>query len=123
LLRKRFSPEQLKEKAESVLMDYASVARTLPRDIDNVLKMIEAGEIKIHMEHANLRRLTNKIDILSNRLSLAIIIASIIIGTSLVVGQSSSKLLGRIPLVEAGFFAAVILGLLLAYSIFKSGRF
>ena len=123
LLRKRFAPEQLKESAESVLMDYAAVARTLPRDVDNVLKMIEAGEIKIHMEHENLRRFTNKIDILSNRLSLAIIIASIIIGTSLVVGQSSSKLLGRIPLVEVGFFAAVFLGLVLAYSIFKSGRF
>nr|MBP8819268.1 AarF/ABC1/UbiB kinase family protein [Syntrophomonadaceae bacterium] len=80
-------------------------------------------EIKIHMEHANLRRLTNKIDILSNRLSLAIIIASIIVGTSLVAGQSSSKLLARVPLVEAGFFAAVILGLFLAYSIFKSGRY
>lgn len=123
LLRKRFAPEQLKESAESILMDYASVARTLPRDVDNVLKMIEAGEIKIHMEHANLRRLTNKIDILSNRLSLAIIIASIIVGTSLVAGQSSSKLLARVPLVEAGFFAAVILGLFLAYSIFKSGRY
>ena len=92
-------------------------------DVDNVLKMLEAGEIKIHMEHENLRRLTNKVDILSNRLSLAIIIASIIIGTSLVVGQSGSKLLGRIPLVEVGFFAAVILGLVLAYSIFKSGQY
>ncbi|MFA7148865.1 MAG: AarF/ABC1/UbiB kinase family protein [Syntrophomonadaceae bacterium] len=123
LLRKRFAPEQLKESAESVLMDYAAVARTLPRDVDNVLKMIEAGEIKIHMEHENLRRFTNKIDILSNRLSLAIIIASIIIGTSLVVGQGSSKLFSRIPLVEVGFFAAVFLGLVLAYSIFKRGRF
>ncbi len=123
LLRQRFSPEQLMESAESLLRDYAAVARTLPRDVDNVLKMIEAGEIKIHMEHTNLNRLTNKVDILSNRLSLAIILASIIIGTSLVVGQSSSKLFSRIPLVEVGFCAAIILGLLLAYSIFKSGRY
>lgn len=75
------------------------------------------------MEHVNLKRLADRIDILSNRLSLAIILASIIIGSSLVVDHSTSNILNKIPLAEAGFITALILGLFLVYSIIRSGRF
>lgn len=123
VMKQRFSARQIKESLGTLLIDYASLAQTLPRDVDNVVKMLEAGEIKIQMEHTNLNRLTNKIDILSNRLALAIILASIIIGTSLVVEESKSNIISRFPIVEAGFIAGILLGLGLVYSIFKSGRY
>jgi len=123
VLRERFSIDHLKASVSKMLVDYTDLARTLPRDIDNVLRMLEAGEIRVKMEHHNLYRLANKLDILSNRLALAIILASIIIGTSLVVEESRSNILSRFPLVEAGFLVGILLGLGLVYSIFKSGRY
>jgi ubiquinone biosynthesis protein len=73
------------------------------------------------MEHSNLHKVADKFDIMSNRLSLAIIIASIIIGSSLVVGKP--PVFYSVYLVEAGYVSAMILGLFLAYSIIKSGKY
>ncbi|MGS0764437.1 ABC1 kinase family protein [Syntrophomonas curvata] len=123
VIRQRFSMENIKERVGNLLIDYTGLAQTLPRDVDNVLRMLEAGEIKVQMEHHNLYKLANKVDILSNRLALAIILASIIIGTSLVAEESRSNILSRFPLVEAGFLVGILLGLGLVYSIFKSGRY
>jgi len=123
VIRQRFSAEHIKERVGNLLLDYTDLAQTLPRDVDNVLKMLEAGEMKVQMEHHNLHKLANKIDILSNRLALAIILASIIIGTSLVAEESRSNVLSRLPLVEGGFILGILLGLGLVYSIFKSGRY
>lgn len=123
VLAKKMSPDQVKKVINNMLLDYAELTRSFPRQLDTIMTMLADGELKIKMEHANLRRLTSRIDILSNRLSLAIILASIIIGSSLVVENSSSNILGKIPLVELGFITALILGLFLVYSIIRSGRY
>ncbi len=123
LLWQKYSPERLKTEILEVMLDYAEVSRKLPRDFHNVLKTLDEGEFRIKMEHHNLNRLTSRIDVSSNRLSLAIILASIIIGTALVVNQSGSKILTRIPLVQGGFVVGIILGLFLTYSILRSGRY
>jgi len=123
VLAKKMSPDQIKQVVTAMLGDYANLTRSFPRQMDTIMRMLADGELKIKMEHANLRRLASRIDILSNRLSLAIILASIIIGSSLVVENSTSNILGRIPLVELGFITALILGLFLVYSIIRSGRY
>ena len=79
--------------------------------------------MKVKIEHSNINRLGSKIDIMSNRLSMAIIIASIVIGTSLVVGKIGNQFISRIPIVEIGFVTAMVLGLFLTYSILRSGKY
>lgn len=123
LIMRKFSPERLKQNVEDLAIDYGSLFKSFPRDLENILKTITEGQLQIKMEHTNLKKLANRIDIMSNRLSLAIILASIIIGTSLVVDKTSSSILSKIPLVEVGFSIAVILGFVLAYSIIRSGRY
>ncbi|SHG60720.1 2-octaprenylphenol hydroxylase [Thermosyntropha lipolytica DSM 11003] len=123
LILRKFSPARLKQNVEDLAIDYGSLFKSLPRDMENILKTISEGQLQIKMEHTNIRKLAERIDIMSNRLSLAIILASIIIGTSLVVDKAGSALLNRIPLVELGFSIAVILGFVLAYSILKSGKY
>jgi len=123
IMRKRMSSHRLKHDFEDLFIDYASFLKTFPRELDNILKIIEEGELKVKMEHSNLRKLTTKVDIVTNRISLAIIIASLIVGTSLIVDKTSSNIFAHIPLVELGFITAMILGLFLIYSIIKSGKY
>ncbi|QGT99566.1 hypothetical protein SYNTR_0973 [Candidatus Syntrophocurvum alkaliphilum] len=123
IIIKRYSPENLKTDIQEILLDYTTMIKVLPRELENILDVISEGELKIKMEHANLQKLTSKLDIMSNRLSLAIIVASIIVGTSLMADQSVTNIFARIPLVEVGFATAMILGLFLAYSILRSGRY
>jgi len=123
VLAKKMSPDQVKQVVTAMLGDYATLTRSFPGQLDTIMKMLTEGELKIKMEHANLRRLSSKIDVLSNRLSIAIILASIIIGSSLVSDTSTSNLFGKIPLAEVGFATALILGLFMVYSIIRSGRY
>lgn len=123
LVAQKFSPRNIKNTIEEVVIDYSEVAKNLPRQVDSILKLLEDGELKINMEHSNLRRLTSRLDVMSNRLSLAIIVASIIIGSSLAIDKTNSILISKIPLVEIGFVTAIVLGLFLIYSILKRGRY
>ncbi len=122
-LRARFSGKKIKQEITEILLDYGHIARTMPRDVSNTFKKLSDGQIMIKMEHHRLDKLGSKLDLISNRLSLAIILASLIIGTSLFVNMSGSSIIARIPIAELGFILAVILGLFLAYSILRSGRF
>lgn len=123
LIMRKFSPDRVKRNIEDIAIDYGSLVKSFPRDLENILKTINEGQLQIKMEHTNIKKLAERIDIMSNRLSLAIILASIIIGTSLVVDKAGSAILNKIPLVELGFSIAVILGFVLAYSILRSGRY
>jgi len=123
LIKKRISPDTLKVDLRDLLLDYTHLLQAFPREMDNILKIIEEGELKVKMEHTNLKKLGSRLDIMSNRVSLAIILASIIVGTSLIVDKTSNAIFSSIPLVEVGFITAMILGLFLVYSIIKSGRY
>jgi ubiquinone biosynthesis protein len=123
IIKQKYSVPSIKQSIRNILFDYSTIAGTLPQDVKNILRMVETGEIKLQIEHSNLNKLVSRIDILSNRLAIAIIIASIIIGTSLVVEESNNNIINRFPIVEAGFIIALLLGLGLIYSIIKSGRY
>ncbi|NLO20403.1 MAG: AarF/ABC1/UbiB kinase family protein [Syntrophomonadaceae bacterium] len=123
VLKARLSGPRIKKEIGEVLLDYAHMARRLPQDISSTMKKVNEGQIVIKMEDQGLKKLGVKLDLISNRLSLAIILASLIIGTSLFVNLSGSSIVSRIPIAELGFVLAVLLGLFLAYSILRSGRF
>jgi len=123
ILKKRFSLDRIRQEASEVLLDHYMAARNLPREIESIMNMLEEGELKLKLEHTNLNRLQTVLDIISNRISLSIIIASIIVGSSLIVAGNREGFIPGVPLVEIGFATAVVLGLFLAYSILKSGRY
>ncbi|MDD3879325.1 MAG: AarF/ABC1/UbiB kinase family protein [Syntrophomonas sp.] len=123
LLLRKFTPENLWKETQSSFLEYLELIRSFPSDIAKILKMLESGQLSLMMEYPELRRAVVKVDVMSNRISLSIILASIVVGTSLVAGMERSSLLNHIPIVEIGFALAIILGLFMVYSILKSGRY
>lgn len=123
ILRKRYAPSRLMDRLRDMVIDYAAVARNVPREIDSVLTMLEEGELKVKIEHIYNRELVSKADVISNRLSVAIVIASLIMGTAFISDRMTNTVFGRVPLAEVGFVLAFILGLTLVYSILRSGRY
>lgn len=119
----RFSPLRVNQMVRRSLADYARVMKNIPTDLEKILAMVSEGEVRAKMEIMNMEKVTAKFDVMSNRLSLAIILASLLMGTALIAEKANSIILTRLPVVELGFLAAFILGLFLAWSILKSGRF
>lgn len=122
-IKERYSLKHLSSEIRSVALEFTDIASTLPRSLSNMVKQLEDGELQIKMEYSNLRDMMVRIDIVSNRICLAIVMSSILIGCSLIVDQAETYFLRHFPLVEAGFVLAVLIGLYLAYSIIRSGRY
>lgn len=123
ILLKRYSPGRLMHRAVDVVYDYANAARNIPGQIESLLDLLEQGGFILRLDIPQLQRLNNRADIISNRLSIAIIIGSLIIGTSLMSDKFATGILTHVPLMEIGFILAAILGLFLIYSVLRSGRY
>lgn len=95
-----------------------------PRQIHNLLNELKDGEIEVVFRHRGLEDLISKVDILANRLVFALLIAALIIGSSLlgIFGESEVRFLGVGILGLIGFVIAALLGLALLIGIVRSGR-
>ena len=95
-----------------------------PRQIHALLDELKDGEIEVRFRHAGLDDLISKVDILANRLVFGVIIAALILGSSMlgIFVESGAQFLGLSVFGLIGFVIAALLGLLLLFAIIRSGR-
>jgi ubiquinone biosynthesis protein len=95
-----------------------------PRQLHNLLNELKDGEIEVVFRHRGLDELISKVDILANRLVFALLIAALVIGSSLlgIFSHSGVRLLGVSVFGLVGFVIAALLGLALLVGIVRSGR-
>src|SRR5215211_6685954 len=95
-----------------------------PRQIHALLDELKDGEVEVRFRHAGLDDLISKVDILANRLVFALLIAALIIGSSMlgIFLKGGTRFIGVSVFGLIGFVVAAILGLLLLSGIIRSGR-
>src|SRR5919107_465252 len=95
-----------------------------PRQLHAILDELKDGEVEVRFRHAGLDDLISKVDILANRLVFALLIAALIIGSSMlgIFLKGGTRFLGVSIFGLAGFVFAAVLGLLLLIGIIRSGR-
>lgn len=122
-LRRRYSPRRVSQEFNSVLLSYLNLARNLPRDLKEIVNRINRNKFKIDLEHRGLDRFITDFDRSMNRLSSSLILAALIIGSSLIMQTDKGpKLLGFPVPAFLGYTVAGMLGLWLVYAIIRSGR-
>ncbi len=97
----------------------------MPEDAAAIIGKFRRGNFKIHIHHDHLEELEDTLDNSSNRISFAVIIAALLIGSSLLVPQDGT-VLGLFSLQAfgiAGYLIAMIMGLWLAISIIRSKKY
>ncbi|TDT40470.1 ubiquinone biosynthesis protein [Maribacter spongiicola] len=124
ILRKRFSLKYLFKKNLNRLKDINALADTLPDDINTIVKKIKDGKLEIIHEHKGLKEFQTATSKAVNRLVFAVIIATLSIGSSLLVMAKMPPLINGIPLLGAiGFVLSAILGFYIIISIFRNDQF
>ena len=95
-----------------------------PRQLHSLLDELKDGEIEVAFRHRGLDELISRVDILANRLVFALLIGSLILGSSLmgIFGESGFRILGIGVFGLVGFVLAALLGLALLLGIIRSGR-
>ncbi|HPM86113.1 MAG TPA: AarF/ABC1/UbiB kinase family protein [archaeon] len=113
----KLSPVKLFEKFKTEFLEVEGLTRVIPRTIKNILAKLESGKIKLEFEHKNLDVFATSLDHITNKLVLAIILGSLIIGSSLAMLATDSMHINGLPLITLiGFGFCAILGVLLVFS-------
>ncbi|MFW9998443.1 MAG: ABC1 kinase family protein [Candidatus Odinarchaeota archaeon] len=120
----RLRPQRILREFFLVGGDFLRFVRLLPEELENILQQIRQGGIKIGFEHRGLENFIHQLDRSSNRLSFSLIIAALIIGSSLILHANIGPFLfGFSALGVLGFSTAGIIGIGLVISILRSGKF
>ncbi|MCF8209315.1 MAG: phosphotransferase [Rhodoferax sp.] len=123
VVRATYQPRALALRGWKTLRRTLAFAEQLPHDLSRLIRNARRGRIHIGIELEHLRRVGDQIDRAANRLAMALVIAALIIGSSIVMNvQGGPTLLGLPMFGLLGFVGAVLGGLWLVRAIWRSGR-
>lgn len=119
----RLKPSYIKGRLEEMVSDVAYLLKDLPGEMQLLFKKVAKGRFKIEFQHRGLETFIAEMDKSSNRLSFGLIVAALIIGSSLItLSDKGPHFLGMPLLGFVGFVLAGLLGLWLIFGIMRSGR-
>jgi len=123
LILERMSPLRLIEDFHLSAIEASLLMRDLPAEAREILTLIKQGEATIKFEHKGLDPMLKTFDQTNNRLVFAIVLASLVIGSALIVLSGVPPRWHEIPVIGIiGFLGAGILGFWLLFSILRHGK-
>jgi len=123
LVAQRYRPRALLQSGRRHLVELAAIAGRAPRDARRLLKALRRGHFKLEMDLKRLDRFGHQLDRSANRLTVGIVTAALIVGSSIVMTVHGGPTLFGLPLFGfLGFTLAFLGGLWLLFSIWRSGR-
>jgi len=116
LILQRFSPSRIIRRLGRSYRDWDRLFQSLPRDLSEALSQLDSGTLKLRVD-------TRHLDGVVNRLSMAIVFAALLLGSSLLWSFKAPPLIDNISLLGvAGYVAALFVGWQLLRAILRSGN-
>lgn len=124
LLADRFQPRVVARRARTEALMLGALARQLPYQVSDVLERMRDGTLQVRFENPGLDRLDEHVDQASNRLSVALVVAGGLVGSSIigVFGDEGPQVMGLHLLSFLGFVISGAFGLWLIWGVLRHGR-
>jgi ubiquinone biosynthesis protein len=124
LMLERFTPQRVAQRVTKEGRQLAGIARELPYQIHDVLQEVRDGQIEVGFVHKGLDEFMHKIDVVFNRLVVALVVAGGLLGSSMigVLATDGPMIFGIHFLSAVGFVASGALGVWLLVGVLRSGR-
>jgi len=124
LMLERFTPRRVVTRARKESWRLAEMAYDLPYQVHDILEQARDGQIEVGFVHKGLDDFAQKLDVLFNRLVIALVVVGGLIGSSLigVFAKGGAHVLGVNLISMLGFALSGMLGLWLLWSVVRSGR-
>jgi len=110
--------DNVSKKAFNYLLDWKKLIEEFPDKSYEILAKLAAGRFSVKFENKELEEISRKIDSVSNRVSLSIILAALLIGSSLIYTNyqylKSLSILGIL-----GYIIAAFLGIALIFEMLR----
>ncbi|MCL4460223.1 MAG: AarF/ABC1/UbiB kinase family protein [Nitrospirae bacterium] len=124
LIRRRFEPETIFRNMRSGAFVFLRTLTHLPAEIEKLVTRVRDGRIRVDFNLRHLEDLIAEMDRTGNRLSISILVGSLVIGSALIFASPNGpKFFGLSTIGLMGFFVAGFLGFGLIIAILRSRRF
>jgi ubiquinone biosynthesis protein len=125
-LRERYRPDQLVRRGRSAFEEFLSGVGSVPRDVSRLLRDARRGKARIDLDLRRLDSFGQQLDETVDRMTVAIMTASLVIGSSIVMTVSGGPTLLGMPVLGAIGFAGYLLAFLnsiwVIYGIWRARR-
>ncbi|MDD1694392.1 MAG: AarF/ABC1/UbiB kinase family protein, partial [Methanoregula sp.] len=106
------------KRASMALLEGADALLDMPRNLNLMLRRLSTGSFKLEIVENDIQKVTMALDKASDKMMMGIVVASLVIGSSLVLQHSSITLPSQITwLAIAGYTAAVLCGFYAIYHV------
>lgn len=123
VMRAHYAPELVLRRGWRSVQDMLSLVSGLPGDLSKLLRAARRGRLEIHIDVPRLERLGDQLDRAVSRLVVGVVVAALIVGSSIVMTvESGPRLLGLPMFGLLGFLGAVGGSVWLLASIWRGGR-
>ena len=116
IVMQRFSPQRLGRRLLRSYHEWDRLLQTLPRDAGRTLQQLQEGKLQVRLDHRHL-------DAIANRLILGIVVAALLLGSSLLWSMRAPPLVKGISVFgAAGYLLAMVLSRQLLRAIQQTGK-
>lgn len=124
VVMQRYSPRALLKRGRRSAVDAMELAGDLPRELRRLLRTARRGRLHMQMEVTSLKAFGEQVDRAANRLTMGVITAALVVGSSIVMHSAGGGVPSRWLLILGvmGFVGAALTGLWILLSIWRSGR-
>lgn len=123
LTARKFNPRRFLKDFQSFNDELRWLFTQSPQELKQVLRRLRRGDLQLQMQVRNLDSFIREMDRSSNRLSLSLLVAALIVGSSIIATMRQGYTVFDMPLLGLlGYLFAAILGIFLVISILRSRK-
>lgn len=123
LATRKFSPGSIFRDVSTYLLDFRELLVNFPFEIRRIARNLRKGDLSISFHHKGLEHLILELEKASNRLAFALIIAALIVASSLIMTRPFGMTVFGVPALGlVGYVTAGVLGIWLVIAILRSGK-
>ena len=123
VLKQRISPQQLWRKTRIHSRMLAQLLDDVPENLMRLNRRIQSGKLNVNLDLKRLDDLNHHLDRIANRLTMGVVTAALIIGSSIVLSSNTGpKLFGLSFFGFLGYLLAFANSLWIIWSIWRSGK-
>lgn len=123
VMEARYSPQALAKRAERGLREVAEVMIGLPRDVARLFRQARRGRLRVDLDLKRLDHFGVQLNRAANRLTMGILTASLVVGSSIIMTVKGGPELFGLPLFGLlGFLLAFLNSVWILVAIWHSGK-
>lgn len=124
LAKRRYEPRNMWRNFSTAVSRIFSSQREIPKRLVQILDRVSRGDLKVNFRFENIADLIKAMENSSNRLAFSIIIASLIVGSSMIITTGVGPLLFGFPAIGVvGYIISAVLGLWLVFNIIRTRKY